>query len=87
MKTSDERALQQIVDAISEQGAKQNEALGKVLELRAYLKEVCDHPRRITKDHYSEGSYFDREEWTTNEYCAYCGHDFGEIRRTVGSYG
>lgn len=87
MKTSDEEALQKILDAITEQGMIQSRTLAKVLELTAYLQEVCDHPRRINKDSYISGSYYDKEEWITNEHCAYCGYDFGIIKRIVGSYG
>lgn len=87
MKTSDEEALQKVIDARSEQDNLAAEARAKSNALSAYLKEICDHPRRMHKDHYSPGSYYDREEWTTNEYCAYCGHDFGEVKRTVGGWG
>lgn len=87
MKTSSEEKLQAVLDAISEQDVVLSTAMKKKAELRTYLKDICEHPRRIRKDYYSEGSYYDKEEWTTREYCAYCSHDFGVIKRSTGGYG
>lgn len=87
MKTNDEEKLQAIVDAIAEQGVVVSNAMKKITELQVLLKDTCDHPRKTLKDLYSEGSYYDREEWTTKEFCAYCGEDFGVVKRAIGGYG
>lgn len=87
MKTSDESKLQAVVDAIAEQDEIQVHAIQKRNDLYSYLKDICDHPRFITKDQHSPGSYYDREEWITYKHCSYCGENFGIVKKTVGGYG
>lgn len=78
---------QVILDAISAQGSIMSDAAKKMYELRKLLVTHCSHPKIIFKESYLEGSYYDREEWITEEICAYCQHNFGVVKRTTGGYG
>jgi hypothetical protein len=78
---------QVIVDAINAQGLIASDAARKITELYNLLRTTCSHPKIIFKESYSEGSYYDREEWITEEICTYCQHNFGIVKRTIGGYG
>jgi hypothetical protein len=78
---------QTILDAISAQGSIMSDAARKITELRKLLVTHCSHPKIVLKETYLEGSYYDREEWVVEEYCAYCQHNFGIVKHTFGGYG
>lgn len=78
---------QVILDAINAQGSIASDAARKITELHNLLRTTCSHPKTVIKETYSQGSYYDKEEWIQEQYCAYCQHNFGTVNRTVGGYG